>query len=1098
MSLELLREAQKNGAPPELLAQAAAELGIEGFEVETDEDKELAEKFALLREAEANGAPADLLEAAAAELGLGDDYRAALEGDAARAQAEQAEAGRRLSGAEDSIFENVFEGMGTLASGINKGAVAAADMITAPARIAGRNHPLGQLAGGLLTEAGLLPEGPVNSIADLFPEGYQPGRGDFIEEREIGQAVDTIGQGVGMGVSFVPVARAQGAASAAAEAMGLGMTDEVAGAGSRAAQINAANRTELEELSRLSPEERMEGLSQIDLDNPTQVQYFANKFNDEIAYENTSDVIEDIMAQENFADDFSVAFKALDDESKELSSRIETTTGREQAQARRNLERNEERRNELLESQKVQKKVDAIQKRIDKLQKTADGESSTLEQVEGARKGIAELRKEQRKLAKAAPSKVKYRTAEDIANKKASKLEISYSPTVEAEKHLTNGLRTVERMAERFGISTTDAHRALVKSGGLKPADDFREVFSRNSSSMKQLFRDGDGSAISVWDKIWRPATALMRDKVGRQAARDYEQAFEGAARDSELLYRNYVNNPGVSRALSDWMETDAIKRKFLNLHRTGNAGLRELRELSKTLDPKVQEMFEGLIKESQAHRAKTDKMYKKEAKGDAVYWASQRKAEEKSTVDQLAEAFQTVRGKPTKIEGTKERFRGNADELSAEELAKYENPMVAQLSRMNEEITAKHLTERFGLRATLGKNGDMNDLFDELERVAAASGGQDKATLMRGLIQDTYSGQKSAPPSWMQQFMKQSYAGTLGQVDSAMMNLHDIAISAWRNGAKNTSKALWDTLFTKDGIDLREMGITNTNSSVGEFREGVGRALEKTGTVDKVIDLYQDFAFKASGFQMMDRMGKGTTMRAALHSFRDAAKKPGFVKDYAHLVQPREAAQVKSVLANGTSITDMTAKQRDIVERMMFAKLGEQQLISAAGRPLLYLQVPAARPMWAMTGFAVKQMDMLKMAVYDAAKRGDWKEAGEAAVGYMAYAAVGYAIVDTVRDMPSFILSGDEKKAPTAENFAKRVVDQPLAAASLNRLDTQTFGRTMSDPVGETFKSAAPPGGAIGNVAKDAGRAITGKEFRGYFLKSIPFGDFLYDAIND
>lgn len=1102
--LDLLEEAKRGGAPAELLAEAAKTLGVDNPdlpEVEVDQgrvEEDRAEKFKLLADAAANGAPDELLDEAASVLGLGDNYRAVLEAEAEQAKQAQAVAEQEFQGSSDNVFENIYEGVAQLSSRLNNAAVGVADLATAPARLIGRNHPVGKVAGDFLTEQGILPE-TVTSVADFFPEGYQPGRGEFVEEREAREAINTLGDGVAMGLGFGRVKRAQGAAAAAAEMAGLGMTDEFAGAGNRAAQINAANRVELDRLNSMSPDARMETLSQIDLDNPNQVQYFANKFNEEAAFEGNYDRLDDLVGQEQFAEDYTKAFNALDGEAKTLDEVLKNEgDARKRAQAERQLAKNEGRREELEAVTATQKKVDAIEKRIQKLQKTAQSDTATVEEVDAANEQIKLLRKEQKKAAKAGPSKVKYRTEEDIKNKKASKLEVKYNPTVEAEKSLTNGLTVVNKMAERFNISTTEAHKALLRSGGLKNSpESFRELMERRTSTMDELFRGGDGSPIGGWEKVWRPATALMRDKVGRQAARDYEQAFEGAARDSELLYRDYVNNPGAAKALSDWMETDAVKRKFLNLHMTGRAGLNELRALAAKEDPKVKEVFERLIKDSEKHRAKMNRVYKKDAKGDAVYWASQKKEAEKSTVDQIAEAFNKPKGKGTKIDATKTRFRGDANELSAEELAQYENPMVAQLARMNEEITAKHLTDRLGLRATLGKNGDMGDLFDEIERMGAAAGSPEKARLMRGIIEDTYTGQKSSPPQWMQTFMKQSYAGTLGQVDSAMMNLHDIAVSAWRNGAKNTGQALWDSLFKADEVNLREMGITNTNNSMGEFREGVGRALENTGSLDKLVDKYQDVAFKYSGFQMMDRMGKGTTMRAALHSFRDAAKKPGFIRDYAHLVKPQEAAQVKKVLADGTKLNEMTPKQQEIVERMMFAKLGEQQLISAAGRPLLYLQVPAARPLWAMTGFAIKQADMLKMAVYDEARNGNWSEAGKAAAGYMAYVAVGYAIVDTVRDLPNYALTGDDKKAPTWDNFVARTFDQPLAAVSLNRLDTQTFNKTMSDPVGEGFKSLAPAGGLLGNALKDAGRGVTGQEFKGYTLKSIPGADVLYDAVN-
>lgn len=1089
-----LLTALENGADPARIAAIAKKNNIvldddlPEAETKSTEEKREESRSALLKKlnrAAENGADPKKLQEIAERNGLGANYRASLEREAAQAQAAQADADRRLRGSQDSIVENLLEGAGEIATRANAAAMFMGDVATSPFRAVGK-------------AAGLIPE-EVTGLADLFPEGYQPGRGEFMEEREVAPYVGLAGDALAMGGAMAPVARAQGTGAAIAEAAGLGMTDDIAGAGSRAAQINMENAAEINRLNTMNPDEYFDDLERagsIDIDNDAQVQHFANKLNDEIAFEANAGRLDDLIEDEAYTQQYSEAFRSLDEEAQALEAKLNSGVSRkEKATLKKQIAANEAKRQELVDSGDYLVKINTIESRIDIQRAKLADENATLEEVEKANEVISKLTKEKKKLAKKAPSKVRYT---DPAGK-TKNLKLKYNPQTEEAAALADETATAARMAERFGISEAEATRAIARSGGLKPAQTYAELGERQASSMKELFRGGDGSTVSIADKIWRPVTALVRDKVGRGAARDFEQAFESAARDSELMYRNYVHNPSVAKALNDWMDSDGVKQRFMNLHRTGKAGLKELREMAKQdLDPRVVDMFEMLVKQSSKHNASTGPLFKDSVRSDAVRWASEVKPQEMGKLEKVKASFRKPEVPANRIDGAMTRVRGDAFDMTPEELARYESPMIAQLNRMNEEITGKHLAERFGVRSSVGKNGNMNDLFNEIERTAQKSGASpETAATLRGAIADTYAGQKAAPPSWMQTFMKQSYAGTLGQVDSAMMNLHDIAVSAWRMGPKNTSKALWDSLFDSSGeIDLRRMGITNTNNSVTEFREGVGRALQQTSRLDRAVETYADYAFKYSGFQMMDRLGKGTTMRAALHQFRDDAAKRGFVRDYAHLVKPGEAAQVKAALASGTKLSDMTAKQQDIVERMMFAKLGEQQLISAAGRPLLYLQVPAARPLWAMTGFAVKQMDMLKMAVYDEARNGNWSAAGKAAVGYMTYVAVGYAIVDTVRNMPAYAITGDDSKGP--QKFGSRVIDQPLAAATLNRVDTRTFGRTANDPVGETLKSLAPPGGMIGNVGKDVGRAATGKEFRGYFLKSIPGGDFLYDMFND
>ena len=96
-------------------------------------------------------------------------------------------------------------------------------------------------------------------------------------------------------------------------------------------------------------------------------------------------------------------------------------------------------------------------------------------------------------------------------------------------------------------------------------------------------------------------------------------------------------------------------------------------------------------------------------------------------------------------------------------------------------------------------------------------------------------------------------------------------------------------------------------------------------------------------------------------------------------------------------------------------------------------------------------------------------------------------------------MITGDERTAPTFENFAQRSKDQLWAVGSFNKLgDSYARQDLMDDPVSFAFGTVEPPGGAVGNLAKDLGRTAQGKDFKGYFLKSIPLvGDTLYDIWN-
>jgi hypothetical protein len=247
-----------------------------------------------------------------------------------------------------------------------------------------------------------------------------------------------------------------------------------------------------------------------------------------------------------------------------------------------------------------------------------------------------------------------------------------------------------------------------------------------------------------------------------------------------------------------------------------------------------------------------------------------------------------------------------------------------------------------------------------------------------------------------------------------------------------------------------------------------------------------------------MDRFGKGTVLKAAWNMAQDSASNGTLLQDFGYMMKPKELAQINKVLKNKTALEDMTEKQRELVTQLMFSRLGEQQLISAAGRPLAYLKNPKFRFMYAMTGFAIKQAEMMKKGVYDNWKKGDYKAAGEFAYRYMLFAGVGYGIINQARGSIQYAM-GNEDKKPSWAGFARDTALQPLAAVSFNRLgDTYSIGEFSRNPVQATFQSFQPPGGLIENLARDVSAVVFDNGFTWKTLNSWPGGDELRAALNN
>ena len=683
-------------------------------------------------------------------------------------------------------------------------------------------------------------------------------------------------------------------------------------------------------------------------------------------------------------------------------------------------------------------------------------------------------------------------------NKKLEKEEAkfieSYAPP-QAEDTLVSSLRTIEEMAERFGESPADIAKAISKAGGIEVPPTLENLAVRHKSNMAKLFDNAAKGGMPNWfERIGRPTSRIVSKYISTRAGSQFEKAFENAARESEKLFTPYASDVAGSTAVREWAERPEVKAAFLNLRFTGKKGMDQIKKMAdQSLDKAGRGTFARLLKDTEKYNARAKRLYKGEALQDEVYWASAFKGE----ADNATPIYSRDKA-PTSIAGANVRQRGLIEPSEADTLAQYENPMIAQLNRIAGDENLIQLTEKFNLRPSVGLRDNTDDFFKSVQQQLEGTASAAQVQKLSDLMQSTVEGSRKSPSLPLRIYMKQAYAGTLGQFDSAILNLHDISVSAWHNGAMPTGKAVVQRLLQDGEFSLRELGMTNDATSLEEFRAGFDKVVSKAGTVEGVVDQYSNLAFKYSGFQTMDRFGKSVTLQAAKNAMEKSAKKGTLVKDFGYLLDPRDLGVISRALKAGKRLDEMTPAQQVVMEEAMFARLGEQQLISMAGRPLAYLQNPNYRFMWAMTGFAIKQADLLWEKVAVQAAQGNLEKAGAAMAGYLAWVALGYGVVDGIRKLPSHIITGDEKTAFTVENTLARAGSQVASVATFNKLgDQYSLDKAMADPKKFAFDSIEPPGGVFGNVSKDIGRALGGKEFKAYFLKSVPGGDTLYDIWN-
>jgi len=722
-------------------------------------------------------------------------------------------------------------------------------------------------------------------------------------------------------------------------------------------------------------------------------------------------------------------------------------------------------------------------------------------QWDAAAKG---LKTAETRLQKALDSgdETKIASATSAVTKAQNKLDELTDQVIEAPKAPTLAKGSAERRAfikkelEQAGVVDDMVKQVVLPQRYRKPKP-FEELIEYDKMAMRGLYDVKPSATVGFFNKALRPTSAIVSKLAGPRIGAIFASSFETATRNQELLYTKYYDDK-VKDSLSelvDWSNSPMNKAMFLDLHLEPENFKVLLTNASEELSRPAYNLFKQLVADSKKHQSDVKSIYKQDVLQDEIHWASGIKRSALDEEEVLGTAIETG---TLQNPGSKERKRKLAQEMELEELNDYSNPILEQINRMSHEQMLIEIAKNFRMRPSIPLNGNTNDFFRELQRTVQAQTLSPKtAKQIAELTNTTYLGAKTSTSNFITAWMKQVYGGTLGQFDSAFLNLHDTSISMVKSGVKPTLKGMLD----REGMRIQDLGIGGSNKNIGEFQAGFDEGLNKA-YYEKAADFYQDVSFKLSVFRASDRKGKGISLRSAHNAMREAAKdSKKFKDDFSVYFSARERALIRPHLVKGTKIEDMPDQVQQIVLRGMFTRLGEQQLISAAGRPLYYLMKPWAnfvRPMYALSGFAIMQGELLKQGIIDNISKGNYKAAGAFTARYMAFAGLGYGIIDELRGIPQWIL-GNEDKEPTIQDVVIKAASQPIQVATYGRLgDEYSTKKFLDQPVDHMLESLAPPSGFVGNVAQDVADAVSGKDAKFETLKSIPGGDELRAVLRE
>jgi hypothetical protein len=381
-----------------------------------------------------------------------------------------------------------------------------------------------------------------------------------------------------------------------------------------------------------------------------------------------------------------------------------------------------------------------------------------------------------------------------------------------------------------------------------------------------------------------------------------------------------------------------------------------------------------------------------------------------------------------------------------------YLNPFLTDFRRTANLENLMQMSRVYSLPRA-NPEAQLADRFAVLERELVLRGMSPKdAKTAAKVIRDDFVGQSRSPNNWIQFLNSWGYAGSLAGPKSAVLNLHDIPMTAVLYGPKSFKGVFKDMGYTVDDRGIRQ--------NVGEFMNYMQEQLN-TGPRNLSKQMADharkgtDLLMRGSFFAYMDSVGKNGVTRMII---QDAVDNVDRLKDrWGFYFSNRELALIeKQIRKHGTNVGDMTGDGAKLFEELFFAGLGQQQLISSAGRPAAWSRNPNMRFMWALRGFAIKQLALAQRNIFDNIAKGNKEAAYDYMKRYALFSAGTFGLLNEARQW----IWGDGNF--TASGVLMGMADQIVSTASINTigLNDYQWGKMMEEGMLITWiKSWTPIG---------------------------------------
>ena len=287
----------------------------------------------------------------------------------------------------------------------------------------------------------------------------------------------------------------------------------------------------------------------------------------------------------------------------------------------------------------------------------------------------------------------------------------------------------------------------------------------------------------------------------------------------------------------------------------------------------------------------------------------------------------------------------------------------------------------------TRSVNDSIGDIVADQKIVGILS--RDQETALRSMLEARLIGGERSASKWNSTLRDLGYMATIANPLSALVQLGDVFVS----GALNSFKPTIHAMFGHKNVKLLDVGINKIAQEIQNDVRPTARALDKM--------------FSMTGFKAIDRLGKETSMNAALKkNFKllSEVSKDGKMtkgeKQFREKWQKFYREDTDDLIASLRS-----GKVDEAVKFHAFNELSDIQPITLMEMPEKYLTMPNGRILYSLKTFTLKQWDIVRREVIQEAMKpgaaSKVRAASKAAL-LAAYLSAGNVGTQTIRDLLS------------------------------------------------------------------------------------------------